>query len=140
MNNNKPTWLENSPWGKRGPRQDRRVVVDGKFVEQTAPIPPTPESEEVNTALEVVHDVSRMEDEGGIAYPQTQEVTHEPSESEKLQADLEPLPVDAVTESLAGAPTAANILSAIDEVSAGESLLDGSVGRTAETETKVESE
>ena len=44
-----------SKWG-RSPRQDRRVVVNGKFVELTDPIHPTPEPEEVNTALEVVHE------------------------------------------------------------------------------------
>ena len=43
-----------SKWG-RSPRQDRRVVVNGKFVELTDPIHPTPEPEG-NTALEIVHE------------------------------------------------------------------------------------
>lgn len=66
-----------SKWG-RSPRQDRRVVVNGKFVELTDPIHPTPEPEEVNTALEVVHEPvntisgtefeeGRYENEGGAS-------------------------------------------------------------------------
>lgn len=48
-------WL--SKWG-RSPRQDRRVVENGKFVEQGqvhVPEPPV-EEQELNTALEVVHE------------------------------------------------------------------------------------
>lgn len=56
-NNQTPNWFNNvTPWGKRGPRQDRRVVVDGKFVEQTGTIQPVSEPEEVNTALEVAQE------------------------------------------------------------------------------------
>lgn len=63
-----------SKWG-RSPRQDRRVTVNGKFVELTPPIHPKPEPEETNTALEVVHEPNaisgtvfeeaRYEDDGG---------------------------------------------------------------------------
>src|SRR6266478_2866034 len=66
MMSNKPTWFESSPWGKRSPRQDRRVIVNGKFIEQTGVILPTPEPE-VNTALEVVHETVDVQSSEGVA-------------------------------------------------------------------------
>lgn len=61
--------MGNAPWlskWQRSPRQDRRVIEDGKFVELgkvQIPEPPPAEEPEVNTALEVVHEVA-VEQEG----------------------------------------------------------------------------
>jgi hypothetical protein len=46
MSNDKPDWI--AKWG-RSPRQDRRVVVNGKFVEQAEVVIPTPPQEETDT-------------------------------------------------------------------------------------------
>jgi hypothetical protein len=56
MSNNAP-WFSNNKWG-RSPRQDRRVIEDGKFVElgKVHEPPVVEEQVEVNTALEVVHE------------------------------------------------------------------------------------
>jgi hypothetical protein len=109
-------WMDK--W-QRSPRQDRRVVVDGKFVE-LVPLPKPPEREqsalEVVTATDYVMPIgefatdsaehklltdleSRQKEElkelAQIAYPTGslgEHVPDEPSVSEQLQAELEPLP------------------------------------------------
>lgn len=62
---NVPSWM--SKWA-RSPRQDRRVIEDGKFVElgkvHQPTAPPVEEQVEANTALEVVHE---QVDEGASA-------------------------------------------------------------------------
>jgi len=52
MSNNTPNWM--NKW-QRSPRQDRRVLIDGKFVEQ-GPVqyPEPPQEEQQESALEVV--------------------------------------------------------------------------------------
>src|SRR5208282_2701769 len=83
-----------SKWG-RSPRQDRRVVINGKFVELGPVVKPTPPVEEQESALEIVHE----EIPNDNTQANTEVVpTVEPSESEKLQAELEPL--DAVAENI----------------------------------------
>lgn len=108
---------------KRSPRQDRRVVVDGKFVE-LVPLPDVTEREQ--SALEMISEGAPVEDDvdkafkflepsqlppgvtildsggqsGGIltaevSYPTGslgEHVPDEPSVSELLQEQLEPLP------------------------------------------------
>lgn len=52
--NDTPNWK--SKWA-RSPRQDRRVIEEGKFVELgKVQLPEPPKEEEVNTALEVVNE------------------------------------------------------------------------------------
>src|SRR5208282_163160 len=92
-----------SKWG-RSPRQDRRVVINGKFVELGPVVKPTPPVEEQESALEIVHE----EIPNDNTQANTEVVpTVEPSESEKLQAELEPL--DAVAEHVKGSFVLAKI-------------------------------
>jgi hypothetical protein len=126
---NKPEWL--NKWG-RSPRQDRRVIVDGKFVELTEPKIPevnndegTAETEGPGTAVgsDEGNDVSGVPDAtytGTVAYGEVEspavatEVpepvatprvpnTSEGSLSETLQAELEPLPAPVIPSSFVDA-------------------------------------
>ncbi|HXQ38132.1 MAG TPA: hypothetical protein VN843_29275 [Anaerolineales bacterium] len=94
MSNNAPSWL--NKWG-RSPRQDRRVIEDGKFVElgkvYEPPVENVPEQEQ--SALEIVHEPANVP-------------VREQSVSEVMQAELEPL--DAVAEHEKGVQTIAEIV------------------------------
>jgi len=100
MGNNTPFWL--SKWG-RSPRQDRRVIEDGKFVELgKVHGPPTPENVPVQeqSALEIVHEPTNVpvrEQESKISdvFVSTSEGQ---SVSEVMQAELEPLPHPPTSE------------------------------------------
>lgn len=190
MDNTKPNWL--GQWG-RSPRQDRRVVIDGKFVEQAPPVYPAPDPEpEVNTALEVVQETAPVHENVNtteivnIAEQRAQEKIDElqrplspkevvdlatdividhavkqaakelgVTESEKLQAELEPIPTDVdktmhilpmptipseawqfveqaqqVEEVITGTAEPAAVLPAPVQDSASEGVLDGQAGRT----------
>ena len=86
MSNDRPNWL--NKWG-RSPRQDRRVIEDGKFVEQgkihtPEPLVEVPEQEQ--SALEIVQEpVNVPVQESSVPTSEGQSV------SEAMQAELEPI-------------------------------------------------
>lgn len=110
---NEANWMDK--W-KRSPRQDRRVVINGKFVEQ-APVhvPEAPKEEQSQSALEIVHDPTAVHETVNTGKPvntisgtEFEEGRYAENEkSEKLQEQLEPL--DAVTEHVKGSQTIAEI-------------------------------
>lgn len=80
MSNDRPNWL--SKWG-RSPRQDRRVIENGKFVEQGkihTPEPPAEVPEQEQSALEIGRepvDVPVREEISGTVF---EEARYEPVE------------------------------------------------------------
>ena len=88
MSNDRPNWL--NKWG-RSPRQDRRVIENGKFVEQGkihTPEPPAEVPEQEQSALEIVQEpVNVPVQESSIPTSEGQSV------SEAMQAELEPIEV-----------------------------------------------
>lgn len=136
-------------WG-RSPRQDRRTVVNGEFVE-LVPAPAKPTRPVVN---------GKFVDETPALEIVREEIPNEPSESEKLQAELEPIAqiqdetiyasagdvgeafkflvppsfTQNVLDSFGAAGEAGDLLSGGGEVPASKDVLPGATGRVGEVE------
>jgi len=161
MSNDTPNWM--NKW-QRSPRQDRRVLIDGKFVEQ-GPVqyPEPPQEEQPESALEVVQepiDAVAEHLKGSFSVSNLVEAIT-PVESvinekfgEKQDVDkafefleIPPVPAEAWQfigsaqnegNLISGSVEAPAVLPAIGEDTAGEGILDGQVGRVEQAEESIE--
>jgi len=147
MSNDTPNWM--NKW-QRSPRQDRRVLIDGKFVEQGPVQYPEPvQEEQQESALEVIHEAVE-------AVPNTDTIVPEIGAVEETDVDKEfkislmpTIPAEAfqfietaqkIGEEIVitGTRPPTEVLLEPSQDTAGEGVLDGQVGRTEQVEESIE--
>ncbi len=136
------SWM--NKW-QRSPRQDRRVLVNGKFVELTEPILPEVKEEQPESALEIVREEVVPNSDTVVPVSSTEAAVEETDVDKEFKiSPMPPIP-DEVFKIIQNAQTTGEeivitgarppveVLPETVENTSGESVLDGQDGRVEET-------